>query len=87
MPELSRFYGIRITMNYDDHNPPYCHAEYNEYDVSIGIKPIQILEGSLPASQLRNVLKWANLYQDDLMKAWETTVENQKPPERIPPLP
>ena len=36
MPEISLFYGIRVTMYYDDHNPPHFHAEYN------GIK--QLLE-------------------------------------------
>lgn len=29
MPENSLFYGIRVTMYYDDHNPPHFHAEYN----------------------------------------------------------
>jgi hypothetical protein len=26
MPEISRFYGIIITINYDDHLPPHFHA-------------------------------------------------------------
>lgn len=30
MPEISLFYGIRVTMYYDDHNPPHFHAEYME---------------------------------------------------------
>ena len=29
MPEIALFYGIRVTMYYDDHNTPYFHAEYN----------------------------------------------------------
>ena len=29
MPEISLFYGIRVTMYYDNHNPPHFHAEYN----------------------------------------------------------
>ena len=29
MPEISLFYGIRVTMYYDDYNPPHFHAEYN----------------------------------------------------------
>ena len=29
MPEISLFYGIRVTMYYDDHNPPHFRAEYN----------------------------------------------------------
>ena len=28
MPEISLFYGIRITMYWSDHNPPHFHAEY-----------------------------------------------------------
>jgi hypothetical protein len=26
MPEVSRFYGIVITMYFDEHNPPHSHA-------------------------------------------------------------
>lgn len=29
MPEISLFYGIRVTMYYRDHMPPHFHAEYN----------------------------------------------------------
>ena len=25
MPEISLFFGIRVTMYYDDHNPPHFH--------------------------------------------------------------
>lgn len=28
MPEISLFYGIRVTMYYKDHMPPHFHAEY-----------------------------------------------------------
>ena len=31
MPELARFYGIRIQMRFRDHNPPHFHAEYGEF--------------------------------------------------------
>ena len=27
MPEISLFYGIRITMNWNEHNPPHFHSE------------------------------------------------------------
>jgi hypothetical protein len=29
MPEISEFFGIKVTMYYDDHIPPHFHAEYN----------------------------------------------------------
>lgn len=41
-PELSRFYGIRITMNFVDHAPPHFHAMYGKEvfyaDARIAIK-------------------------------------------------
>ena len=40
MPEISLFYGIRVTMYYDDHNPPHFHAEYNGNKAIIRIKCI-----------------------------------------------
>ncbi len=27
MPEISLFYGTRVTMYHDDHNSPHFHAE------------------------------------------------------------
>lgn len=28
MPEICRFFGIRIQMFFDDHDPPHFHANY-----------------------------------------------------------
>ena len=44
MPEISLFYGIRVTMYYDDHNPPHFHAEYNENKAIIEIDTAAELE-------------------------------------------
>ena len=52
MPEISRFYGIVITMYYDDHNPPHFHARYGENKAVIAISSLRILEGRLPARVL-----------------------------------
>lgn len=30
MPEISRFFGVAITMFYDDHAPTHFHAQYND---------------------------------------------------------
>lgn len=37
MPEISRFYGIIITMYLPDHYPPHFHVRYNEYRATIDI--------------------------------------------------
>ena len=48
MPEISRFYGVRVTMNYNDHLPPHFHAEYGSENAQIEIASGYVLEGSLP---------------------------------------
>jgi hypothetical protein len=30
MPEISRFFGIIITMYYGDHQPPHFHVRYGD---------------------------------------------------------
>ena len=38
MPQISRFYGIIILMNYLDHMPPHFHAVYNEFELIVHIE-------------------------------------------------
>lgn len=85
MPEISLFYGIRITMYYDDHNPPHFHAEYNGNKALIDIVRIQVNKGSLPSKQLKIVLAWCAIHQDELMQNWELA-KDDKPLNNIAPL-
>jgi hypothetical protein len=36
MPEISRFFGIIITMHYNDHPPPHFHVRYGGQKAIIG---------------------------------------------------
>ena len=45
MPEISLFYGIRVTMYYNDHMPPHFHAEYNGHKALVDINNIQVIKG------------------------------------------
>ena len=85
MPELSLFYGIRVTMYFDDHNPPHFHVSYAGKQASIDIENICVLEGGLPNRQLRLVLAWCTIHQDELMQDWELARDG-KPLNRINPL-
>lgn len=38
MPVISMFFGIRITIYYNDHNPPHIHAEYAGHKALIDIQ-------------------------------------------------
>lgn len=85
MPEISLFYGIRITMFYDDHNPPHFHVEYNGRKALIDIINAQVIRGSLPPKQLKLVLAWCVIHQDELMQNWELS-KDDFPLNKINPL-
>ena len=52
MPEISIFFGIRITINYNDYTPPYFHAEYNGDKALVDIINIRVIKGMIPKRQL-----------------------------------
>ena len=53
MPEISLFFGIRITIYHNDHNPPHIHAEYAGNKATIDIQNASILNGYLPTAKTR----------------------------------
>ena len=85
MPVISLFYGIKVTMYYDDHNPPPFHAEYNGDRAIIEISKARAIKGSLPANQLKLILAWCVLHKDELMENWELAKDDQ-PLKKINPL-
>ena len=76
MPELSRFYGIQIRINQNDHQPPHFHAKYNEFQAMYSIETCLLMEGRLPRNADRMIREWAILHQNELKKNWE---ESQNP--------
>lgn len=85
MPQLSRFFGIIISMYFNDHNPPHFHAQYGDYECIIGIQDLTVLEGELPSRALGMVIEWAALHQEDLLANWRSA-QNLEPLARIEPL-
>ena len=85
MPEISLFYGIRVTMYYEDHNPPHFHAEYNGNKAIVDIIEARVIKGALPSRQLKLILAWCVIHQDKLMQNWELSKDGL-PLNRINPL-
>lgn len=71
MPELCRFLGIVIFMNFNDHNPPHFHAKYGDFQISVEINS-GIVEGKFPKRALNLVLEWYELHKDELIENWNT---------------
>jgi len=85
MPTLSSFYGIKITMNYNDHNPPHIHAEYQDCEAVIMIQTGEVC-GQMPKRGLNLIWEWLDLHQSELLENWENA-RQRKPLNRIDPLP
>ena len=69
MPQISRFYGIIILMNFMDHLPPHFHAWYNEYKITVNIEDGEV-NGTMPARALRLILEWWELNKETLSETW-----------------
>lgn len=85
MPRISQFYGIVITMNYADHNPPHFHARYAESEAAFSISPVALLAGSMPRRAVGMVRRWAVEHQSELLENWEFARRDQ-PLKPIPGL-
>lgn len=87
MPELCRFAGIVIYLLYKDiqqHNKPHVHVYYGEYEASLGIDG-ELLAGSLPRRQMKIVVGWLALHEEEVYAAWNKAVQGECF-DKIPPL-
>lgn len=84
MPTISRFYGIVIFMNYNDHLPPHFHARYQDQEVTVEIEN-GLVQGKMSRRALSMILEWSQSYQQELMRNWDRA-RARKSLEQVPPL-
>lgn len=77
MAEISRFYGIIITMYFDDRHQPHFHARHGEYRASFTINPPALYAGAMPRRQQNMILGWAELHGPALMENWQRAQRGQ----------
>lgn len=63
----------------------YPHNLTLEHKAIIGIDEAMVIKGALPSRQLKLILAWCVLHQDELMQNWELSKDG-KPLNRINPL-
>ncbi len=84
MPEVSRFYGIVITINYDEHLPPHFHARYGDDRATFRLEG-EVLAGSMSNRAIGLIRDWARLHATKLADDW-LLAERSQPLVPIPPL-
>lgn len=88
MPVISMFYGIIVSLYFQDsrrHHRPHIHVRYQDDEAVLGIPEGDLLEGALPPSKMKLVSAWIEIHKDELMADWQLAVGGQQP-FRIEPL-
>jgi hypothetical protein len=70
VPTVSSFFGIAIRMFFEDHGFPHFHAQHSDGKAKVRIDTLEVIESNLGRRQLRFVLAWAELHQDELAENW-----------------
>jgi hypothetical protein len=84
MPEVSRFFGIVVTINYDDHLPPLFRARYGDDRATFRMDG-EFLAGSMSNRAIGLIRDWARLHVTELADDW-SRAERSQPLVPIPPL-
>ena len=77
MPIISQFYGIIVSMYYENnskHDLPHIHVRYNEYKASYDFDA-NILNGELPHNKSKLVEAWIIIHKEELITLWRLMVE------------
>lgn len=58
LPTISAFYGNLVRMFHQAHLPPHLYARYGEFEATVDIETLQIVEGELPTRAFSLVREW-----------------------------
>lgn len=81
MNTISMFYGIIIRMYCErkEYAPMHFHAFYENCKAVIDINTCELIGGELPKQQLRLVLAWTELHQNELKANWQMVIDGEDP--------
>ena len=82
MPVLSMFYGIIVSLYFQDnrrHHRPHVHVRYQEDEAVVSIPEGELLEGGIPATKMKLLIAWMEIHRDELMANWQLAASGQQP--------
>lgn len=77
MPIISQFYGIIVSLYFNEnnkHNLPHFHVRYNEYKAIYDFEG-NILSGELPFKQNKLIEAWIIIHKEELVTLWQLMQE------------
>lgn len=87
MPTISQFYGIIISIFFNDneqHHLPHIHVQYAENNATYDLEG-KLLVWNIPNKQKKLVEAWIEIHKDELYKLWNL-IQDGKETFKIEPL-
>ena len=87
MPTISRFYGIVISMFFNDneqHDLPHMHVEYSGNNAIYDLDG-NLIVGNIPNKQRKLVEAWIEIHKEELYELW-CVIQEGKDIFKIEPL-
>ena len=72
MPTISAFYGLTVTMHFNEHLPPHVHILHDGKSAVVLIETGEIYIGALKPQAARMAREWVLLHKQELMELWTT---------------
>jgi Domain of unknown function (DUF4160) len=70
MPTIANFGAYSAKIYYADHPPPHFHVVAAEFGARIEIATLRMIDGRLPLSVQRRVMRWAMENRALLSRRW-----------------
>ena len=58
------------------HHKPHIHAIYGDYELVIALDG-EVLEGEMPSKQLKMLVGWMAIHEDELVANWKMLSEEE----------
>lgn len=71
MPEIKRFAGFKLLMFLQDENPPHVHVKGPGFAAKMRIPNGELLAGDAPNRAVRQVRRWVEEHQAELLELWD----------------
>lgn len=80
MPTISQFYGIVISMFFNDneqHHLPHIHVEYSGNNATYDLEG-NLIVGNIPNKQRKLVEAWIEIHKEELNSLWHIVQEGRE---------
>ncbi len=71
MPTVKDFGAFRISLFFEDHNPPHVHVIGTDFHALVAIANAKVIRGSIPSRHARRALRWIGENREALMSYWD----------------